>query len=237
MKKLLLVLFSVINTFCFSQKIDKQNARFTIRGNVGIPRTINSKMFRTAFNGVFEANLSFNARVFNNFYVGLGYQISHFQNNKFLQFQYFNNSIPYNTRITGNAGFLKLGFDKFFSDKGYMSYSINSGIMQCNYSNVNLDTNINNKPYGKQVFITPYVQPEVSVNFLVENNLSFSIMLSYTTLFTKFDPKAPRFNQFEEVSKANNSHFMSWINIGFGFNILINNKSNSSFSPAPSTVE
>jgi hypothetical protein len=185
-------------------------------------------MFRTAFNGVYEANLSFNARLFSNFYVGLGYQISQFQNNKFLKYQYFNNSVPYNTRFAGNAGFLKLGYDVFFSDKGYMSYSLNTGLMQGNYSNVNLDTNINNKPYGKLVFITPYTQPEVSVNFLVENNLSFSIMLSYTTLFTNFDPKAPRFNQFEEVRKQQNRYYMSWINIGFGFNILINTKKGAS---------
>jgi hypothetical protein len=225
MKKTFVVLF-FISSFCFSQKIDKQNAPFTIRGNIGIPRTISSKMFRTAFNGIFESNLSVNARLFGNFYAGLGYQATYFQNNKFLQFTYFNNSIPYNTRILGNGGFIKLGVDKFFSDRGYMSYSINSGVMQCKYSNVNLDTTSNNKPFGNIIFIAPYVQPEVSVNFMVENNLSFSIMLSYTTLFSNFDAKAPRLNQFEEVRKKSNNYYMSWLNIGFGFSVLINSKTN-----------
>jgi hypothetical protein len=226
MKRVFIVLF-FISTICFSQKIDKQNAKFTVRGNIGIPRTISSSMFQTAFSGVAEGNLSFNVRLFNNFFVGLGYQMSYFQNNKFLKFQYFNNSIPYNTRFTGNGGFVKLGYDQFFSEKGYMSYSINSGVMQYNYSFVNLDTNINNKPYGKLLFLSPYVQPEISANFIVDNTLSFSIMLSYTTVFDKFDPKSPRFNHFNEIRSASNKYYMSWLNIGFGFNVLINSKSKS----------
>lgn len=226
MKRIFFVLF-FISSFCFSQKIDKQNSLLTIRGNIGIPRSISSKMFKTAFNGIFEANLSFNVRLFDNFFVGIGYQAAQFQNNKFLKFQYFNNSIPYDTRLTANCGFVKLGYDKFFSEKGYMSYCLNSGFMQCNYSNVNLDTNINNKPFGKLIFSAPYIQPEVSANFIVDNTISFSIMLSYTTLFSNFDPKAPRFNHFEEVKKTSNKYYMSWLNIGFGFNILINTKSSA----------
>ena len=108
-----------------------------------------------------------------------------------------------------------------------MSYCLNSGFMQCNYSNVNLDTNINNKPFGKLIFSAPYIQPEVSANFIVDNTISFSIMLSYTTLFSNFDPKAPRFNHFEEVKKTSNKYYMSWLNIGFGFNVLINTKSSA----------
>lgn len=227
MKKIVIAFF-FITTFCFSQKVDKQNALFTVRGNIGIPRTISSKMFQNAFSGIAEGNLSFNARLFDNFFVGLGYQMSYFQNNKFLKFQYFNNSIPYNTRLTGNAGFVKLGYDQFFSEKGYISYSINSGVMQYNYSFVNLDTNINNKPYGKLLFLSPYIQPEISANFIVDNTLSFSIMLSYTTLFNKFDPKSPRFNHFEEIRTSSNRYYMSWLNIGFGFNVLINSKSKTS---------
>lgn len=227
MKKFFAI-FLLLSGFCYSQKVNKQNALFTIRGNIGIPRSISSQMFQTTFNGISEGNLSFNARLFSNFFVGLGYQNSYFQNNKFLKFQYFNNSIPYNTRLMANSGFIKLGFDKFFSETGYMSYSINSGFMQCNYSNVNLDTSSNNKPYGKLVFASPYIQPEAGINFIVDKNLSFSIMLSYTTLLYRFDPKAPRFNHFEEVRSASNHYFISWINIGFGFNVLLNSKSKAS---------
>jgi hypothetical protein len=228
MAKAFLAVLLVSGGFLFPQDkvLDKQNAAFTIRGNIGIPRVISSQMFRTCFSGVYETNLSVNARLAGNFFVGLGYQNTHFQNNKFLKFQYFNASIPYNTRIMAHAGFIKVGTDKFFSPTGYMSYSLNSGLMQLQYQNVNADTSQLNKPYGLQTYITPYVQPEMSVNFIVDEKqtMSLSIMLSYTTLFSKFDPRAPRFNHFEEISKKNNRYNVSWFNIGFGFTVLINKK-------------
>ncbi|MBI2723226.1 MAG: hypothetical protein HYX39_13715 [Bacteroidetes bacterium] len=209
---------------------NKQNALVTIRGNIGIPRTVSSQMFRTCFAGVYETNLSVNIRIAGNFFVGMGYQNSYFQNNKFLKFKYFNASIPYNTRIAQHAGFIKLGTDKFFSPTGYMSYSLNAGLLQLNYTNVNADTNKLNRPYGFTKFISPYVQPEMSVNFIVDEKqtMSLSIILSYTTLFSHFDPKAPRFNQFEEINGKKNNYYMTWFNIGFGFTVLINKKSKGS---------
>ncbi|MGZ3900477.1 MAG: hypothetical protein ACXVNM_15520 [Bacteroidia bacterium] len=228
MKKVFLALFLLFATTAFTQDkiLDKQNALVTIRGNVGIPRPLTSQMFKTCFSGIYEANLSVNIRLFGKGFIGIGYQNSYFQNNKFLKYQYFNASVPYNTRLMGNAGFIKFGMDKFFSPTGYMSYSLNSGLMQVDYLNVNADTSKLNQPFGLQSFITPYVQPEMAVNFIVDEKqqMSLSIFLSYTTLFSTFDPKAPRFNHFEEISKKNNRYSMSWFNIGFGFSVLINKK-------------
>src|SRR5690606_40473960 len=101
--------------------------------------------------------------------------------------------------------FLKLGYDRFSSEKFYASYALNSGIMLANYMNVNEDTSAVNRPYGDIKFSAPYIQPEITANFIVDERLSFSLMLSYTTVLTKFDPKAPRFNQFEEVRSASNN--------------------------------
>jgi len=58
----------------------------------------------------------------------------------------------------------------------------------------------------------------------VEENLSFSLMLSYTTLFQRFDARAPRFNQFEEIRNAPNRYVIGWLSFGVGFNVLIKTK-------------
>ena len=224
MKKFLVIFCACLTIFSFSQKEGQENALFTIRGNIGIPRVISSEMFRTSFAGLYETNLSFNIKLFKNFFVGVGYQNTQFQNNKFLKFQYFNASIPYNTRLLCNGTFIKLGYDNFFSEKGYTSFNLNSGLMLNNYFNVNADTSNANKPFVLKEFSAPYVQPEVSVNFIVEKHLSFSIMLSYTTLFYRFDPKAPRFAQFQDIKGTSNNYFMGWMNIGFGFHILLDKK-------------
>jgi len=212
-----------------AQKV-KRNSLVTIRGNIGIPRTLTSEMFRTAFDGVYEYNLSVNARMANIFFVGAGYQNTQFQNNKdvFAHYQFkdpnnSSNSLPYNTRLMGHAGFLKLGVDKFF-EKGYMSYCLNAGVMACSYQKVHADTSVANRPYPSTKFNAPYIEPEVSVNFLTDGNLGFSIMLSYATMLAHFDPKAPRINHIEEVNSKSNSYVMSWINIGFGFTVLLGKK-------------
>lgn len=220
MRLTLILILLGINLGCFAQQPGKKNALFTVRGVIGIPRGISSAMFRTSFAGLYETNISTNLRVFNNFYAGVGYQNSHFKNNSFLKFTYFNASIPYNTRLIGNGVFVKLGYDQFF-DKGYASYSLNTGYMRENYIHVNADTNIANKPFVGTTFYAPYLQPELAINFLADRSLTFSLILSYTTLFYKYDPKAPRFNQFADVNTASNRYFMGWINIGFGFNVLI----------------
>lgn len=224
MRKILVLILVCVSAFCFSQS-KKKNALYTIRGNIGISRPISSSAFRNCFAGVYEGNLSLNLRVVDKFYLGIGYQSNLFQNSKFLKEKFYINSkqtsVSYNTSLVGNSGFIKLGYDKFFSDKGYISYSINTGLMFAHYADVNADTTSYNQPYGALKFSAPYVQPEISFNFIAETRLSFSIMLSYTTLFYDFDPKAPRFNHFTEINTKSNNYFMSWFNIGFGFNVLL----------------
>jgi len=228
MKKLTVILFLLTSFQGLSQRGEQKNALFTIRGNVGIPKIVSSKMFRTSFAGIYEANLSVNVRLFSNAYFGVGYQNTQFQNNKFLTQQTYNNGtivVSYNTRLLCHGLFLKLGYDKFFSEKkGYFSYSINAGYLLSGYNNVNSDTSYYNQPYPSKKIRALYIQPEVSANFIVDEKMSFSLMLGYTSLFNRFDARAPRFNQFQEIRTESNKYLMAWLNFGVGFNVLINKK-------------
>lgn len=224
MRPFLLVILISCCLNVFSQKTDQRNSRFSIRGNVGIPKAISSQMYRTSFAGLYEANLSGNMRMFDNFYVGVGYQNSHFQNNRFLRQQIFNASVPYNTRCVANGAFIRLGYDKFFSETGYVGYAINTGYAMCNYININPDTSLANRPYGPERFNAVFMQPEMSVNFVVEQTMAFSFYFSYNTLFSKFEPRSPRFNQFQQVSEKGNRYVISWFTFGVGFSILIKDK-------------
>jgi hypothetical protein len=222
----------ILLCFCFLQghtQKPKKTAPFSVRGAIGIPRSVSSTMFRTAFNGVYEFNVSANARIFSNFSAGVGFQNTHFQNNKqvFAYKQWIDKNgnstgaaLSYNTRLNANALYVRLGYDKFL-EKAFISYVLHAGVMQCEYKNLNGDTTQNNKPLVSALFTTPYLQPEIAVNFLTDGRLTFSILLSYGTMLKRFDPKAPRFNNIAEVSSKNNKYLVSWINIGFGFAILL----------------
>lgn len=233
MKKILPLVFLFVFTNAYSQKVDAENPFFTVRGSVGIPRTTGSMMFRDCFSGVYEANLSADFKLTPHFFFGVGYQNNLFKIHKrFVFYRAGNGNLAYNTQIISHGGFLKLGYDKFISKTTYINYSLNSGLMFCQYTSVIPDTALVNRPYGNLKFSAPYVQPEASVNFIVgeEQLLSFSIMLSYTTLFSKYDPKAPRLNGFDDVYIKGNRYFMNWINIGLGFNVLIRGKKGAAVS-------
>jgi hypothetical protein len=235
--------------FLQAQKVDKQNSKITIRGSVGIPKTISSRMFHTCFNGIYEANVSGNVRLFSNFYVGLGYQNTFFQNNKQV-FMFYTSSSPskgtlisgalsYNTKLMDHAGYIKLGFDKFFSDHAYMSYAINSGLIYGQYMNVVVDSSAENMPFVAKNFIAPYIQPEASINVVVDKHLSFSFLLSYATLLYKYDPKAPEFAHFEVVKGKSNNYFISYLTLGIGFHVLLGNSKGIVVPAAPvnTTIE
>jgi hypothetical protein len=230
MRKQLSAFLMMACFFLQAQKLDKQNSKITIRGCVGIPKTISSRMFHTSFNGIYEANLSGNVRLFNNFYVGLGYQNTFFQNNKqvFMFYtpnptkaQQISGTLSYNVKLMNNAGFIRLGFDKFFSDHAYMGYALNSGLIYAQYMNVVVDSSAENMPFVSKSFICPYVQPEASINMVVDKYFSFSFLLSYTTMIYKYDPKAPEFAHFEAVKGKSNRYLMSYLTIGVGFHVLL----------------
>lgn len=206
------------------QNKQKKLSDFTITGSFCIPGIVSSNMYRKAFDGIYEGNISFNKAFGENFFAGLGYQNFLFQNDESLKYAYFNASVPYNTRLMGNGGFARFTYIRFFSNIGYMAYSIQAGYMASHYYNVNNDTSKANQPFVSTKFNAPFIQPEMSANFIVDKSISFAIQLSYTTLFSHFDPKAPRFNQFGEIASASNNYVMSWFNIGFGFNVLLNTR-------------
>ncbi len=221
------LLVLMLSLFGVAQK--KENTAYTIRGAIGIPKTVSSRLFSSAFKGVVEGNLSVNAKVFKHFYVGLGYQGSFFENNKiiFVNQVSAKASIPYDTKLLLNSGFLKIGYDYFFSERGYVSTGLNIGYTSANYKNVLSDSSLSNQPFIGPQFSTPFVQPEFSINFLTDEDalVNFSILIAYNNLFYRFDPKAPRLAQFKPMSdfyqQNRNKYIMSWINIGFGFNVLI----------------
>jgi hypothetical protein len=227
--------------FSFAQKT-KENPRLTIRGVIGIPRSTGSMMFRQSFSGIYEANLTVCMKAGKNFFIGAGYQNALFKNVKSIgqiRYNYGTSGqvllTPYNTQIIEHSALLKFGYEHYTGDIVYVSYSLNSGLMFGQYTGVLPDTSEANRPYGPTKFAAPFVQPEIAINFLSGEGqkLSFSILLSYTTLFYKYDPKSPRFNHFATppIYIKSNRYFMNWINIGLGFNILPGKKGQTTAAP------
>jgi hypothetical protein len=227
MRRLLSVLLLCVSVVSFSQQKDQLNSKITIRGMVGIPKIVSSQMFRTTFNGVVETGLSVNIRLFGNVYAGAGYEYSNFLNNKrewSASFTSTAGSVYYSTQVKSHGGYVKIGYDHFFSKIGYVSYALNTGLIGAGYFDVRQDSSAANQPFVSTKFVAPFLQPELSLNFLAEKNLSFALLFNYTTMLYKFDPKAPRLNHISQINEARNRYFVSWINIGIGFTVHLDSK-------------
>ncbi|MBK7311657.1 MAG: hypothetical protein IPI93_13005 [Sphingobacteriaceae bacterium] len=219
---LILILFPLF--FLGQEKpAEKLNARFVIKTSAGIPKPITSNLFRKSFNGFYDLGISFNFRTVGNFYFGIGYQNVFFKNNAYLKQQVYNASIPYDTRLLADIPFVAISYDKYFKSDSYIKYSLNYGYILGKYTNVNPDTSEKNKPLISKGFSGQYIRPEVSFNFIDKDNtwVSFSVMVSYTTLLYKYDPRSPRFAHFYELQPISNRYAMSWLTVGFGINVLL----------------
>lgn len=198
-----------------------ETSAVTIRGNMGIPKPISSARFYQSFTGVFEGNLSVGFRVAKDLSAGLGYQATAFRNNDLFKQKIYNAELPYKTSLDCHGGFVRLGYDQFWKQNSFVSYALNAGYTAGKYNNVNPDSSFHNRPLIDREFRTPFIQGECGVNWVMEQRLAFSLFVSYTTYFMRFDARAPRFNQFEEIRKKTNNYVISYFNFGFGFTVLL----------------
>ena len=194
----------------------------TIRGNIGIQKPLTSSKFQKSFAGLYEANVSVNVRIAGNLSAGAGYQNTYFKNNEYLRRQVTTRaSVPYRTSLICDAGFIRLGYDHFYKKNAFVGYALYGGYAFCRYTDVNSDTSALNLPLLEQTFRAPYIQPEISLNFVMERRLAFSFFLSYTTMLYKYDARAPRLNHFPEINERGDRFPIMYFNFGFGFTVLL----------------
>jgi hypothetical protein len=210
--------------------VQKENARFVIKLDVGVPKTITSTLFRKSFNGFYDASISFNFRTVGNFYFGVGYENVFFKANAALKMKAVSNStvtFPYDTRILGDCPFVTLAYDRYIKEGAYVTYGLSYGYMLARYTSVFDDSSAANLPFIDRGFNAQFIKPSISWNFIDRDNpwVSFKVMIAYTTLLYQYDPKAPRLAHLELANADNkpypNRYFVSWLTVGFGLNFLI----------------
>lgn len=184
--------------------------RFSIRGSCAIPKIIGSEAFRISFLGVYDANLTFNFRLGKKLTLGIGYQ-----NCVFNQTATFKNK-GLDTRLQVHNGLIRLGFDKFTSPKSFASLSITSGYGLNKYTAVKAVKDSLNGKYPT-FFTATFLRPEASINFLVEDNFAFGILIAYNMVLSSYDPNLNCFATYESFSKYRNKVNMGWISFGFNF--------------------
>jgi hypothetical protein len=194
----------------FSQDKAPELPKFSLRGNVSIPKVVSSNAFRNSFSGVMAGDMNISYKLTSDFFVGLGYSYAYYKSQKVFRDQNLN------ANMQSQNGYLKLGFDKFFSDNGFATFSINTGYNFNKYSGVVYKNDTLKGKYPKE-FASAFIEPMIGLYFIVDPNFAIGGHISYNYNFSKFDPTYPGFDKYFEYSKVKNNWNMSMITLGFGF--------------------
>lgn len=199
----------------FSQDKAPELPKFSIRANVGIPKIASSEQYRHSFSGVITGDVNVNYKLFSNYFVGLGYSYTYFKCQKYFRDPLRDNI---NTSLQMQSGYLKLGYDHFFSDNGFTTLSVNMGYGESQYSGIRYKKD-SLKGKLPTRFQNAFIEPMIGLYFIVEPNFAIGGHLSYNYSFTQFNPIYPQFNEWgpPEYNDLSNKWNMSMITLGFGF--------------------
>lgn len=211
----------LIFVFCYSvvssQSDPLRNSAFTVRGSANIPGILGSQAFKQSFRGIYDGNVSVNANVFSNFYVGIGYYNALYNRARRPEFENAN----LKTRLQLHGAFLKLGYDHFFSERGYFSFALNAGYAYNFYTGVSRSLADTILPSNNNTFTCPFLMPEISANFVTSPHLAFGLIVSWQTLLYRYNPRIGYMDGYLNYAKLKNNSNMNWLNIGFSCNVLL----------------
>jgi hypothetical protein len=210
MRQLLLNILLMSSFFSFAQDKAPELPRFSIRGNVGIPKVASSKAFRHSFSGVMTVDVNVDYKIFSNFFVGLGYSYTYYKSQKYFRDRNIN------TNLQTHNGYLKLGYDHFFSDRGFTTISLNTGYNNNAYQGIvyKHDSLVGKNPTQ---FNNSFIEPMIGLYFIVDPNFAIGGHLSYYYNFSTFNPTYPGFDKWLTYDKISNRWNTSLITLGFGF--------------------
>jgi hypothetical protein len=193
-----------------AQEEQKKLPRFSVRANVGVPKVVSSKAFRTSFLGLYEVNATVNVRLFSNFFIGVGYK-----NALFKAQSYFQQKNIY-TNMQVHNGFMRVGYDRFYAEHSFATFAVNVGYNFNKYTRTSPKYDTLVHPYPTQ-YTGLFIQPEIGLYFLVEDNFAIGAHIAYNYNFTRFDPDLPYFDKWLDYTNISNRSNTSWITFGFGF--------------------
>ncbi len=222
-KKIVLLFLTLVG--CAIKDMNAQSksklARFSFKGEGGIPNALSSQAFRNTFLGEFQAGGQFNIKLFHLFYSGVGFNYALFKTSKNFQFISGNNSLPYDFFLRAYNANFTIGYfmpvkvesnrpDQFACIELRAGYSFNK------YTNIALKVD-SGKPAPPTEFSTTFLQGNFSYTFMVEENLGFGAFLNYTLYFQSFNPTYGTLNKYADYSKWKNTFNISWLTLGLHF--------------------
>ncbi len=205
--KIFIFILSISSMNAFGQLFDFKGSLFA---EVTIPTNERNIAFNRSMEGLFHGGVGYQYNVFNGLTVGLGGSYSYFVMNRVE----FNSTIGEGgTHIP--AGYLKLGYEKFTTDRVSLYGGIKVGysaiIIESDSCSIKL-----NEPFQQASF---YLSPQVEISVLTELNSpsAFSMILGYSWFFYEYNASSICWSTFPGYLTEHSEGYLRFLNFGFGY--------------------
>ena len=207
-------LLSFVLLVCLIQKSYSQGLSYQPKGSfsvdVGIPTKEKNLAFNRVLEGLFNGGVSYQFNVFKGLTIGAGSKYSFFINDRFA----LDNSV-------GKGGlhipsmFLKVGYEKFTTDRFSYSFSVRTGY--ANLISVNDSSKVAlGKAFSESSF---FAEPQLELLMTTEKNNpnAFSLMLGYAIYFVEYRPEYLSREKFKTLNPEDSNGVTRFFSFGFGY--------------------
>jgi hypothetical protein len=208
--KNIILLFFITTFFVVSSKAEEiPHQKFLInpRCFVAVPHPLMDKALRNSFIGIYDFNPSLNINPFGGFEIGAAY--------KHTAMSIPANKIPglQKTRMILNNVGIRMGYDQYYSKTVFFSYFLNFGESFASFKGVPCATPME----GGYKYSAIYLEPEFSVNFLIEDFFAIGICASFNYSEHIFNPSSICLNDYASYLNSDMKYPTGLLNVGFGF--------------------
>jgi hypothetical protein len=205
MQKLVITIFSFALALQLSAQTFQPNHTFNIE--LGLPKGFTNQPFNRYMQGLLDGQLYYQYAFKNHLIVGAGVRFAYFGISEF--------KVPkkvYGGFYSGGA-FLKIGWEKFFTEQFGMELSLKVGYTQ-NYFKTDRNDSLGTNPIMVKA---SYVAPTVGLILKVDEASSFRFFVSYGIQGMGFSPQRLGLQTNDGFDPSNFSSNISFLTAGFGF--------------------
>lgn len=209
MERFVTVIFLLLSIGSFGQKIEP---KFTLNVEIGLPNATVNEAYKDIMQGLVTVSPYGQYSFPFHLNVGAGARYSLFTVNEF--------SVPDELlgRIHSFGGFVKLGYDKFHTERFATDFGVKIG-----YGQNLIDTDLNQESGNGIVRInSSYIEPGVGFILSVDQWNSFRLYLGYSFMGYGFSPQLLGLTSDESWDPNDYDKLTQAFTIGFGYTYYIN---------------
>ena len=181
---------------------------FSPRLSIEVPHPITNSAFTKTFTGLYEINAGMNVMFAQGLYVGATF--------KNAELTITPNKIPdYDASMQIYSFAVKGGSDFYVGDRNNMIFSAAISVGQNNSEFISMKTKFATE-HPITSFKSSYMEPEISLFFLIEEDFGIGATISYSIIERNFDPYQLYLNEWASYN-TNNTGSTQYLSFGFGF--------------------